>query len=64
MDKSLEVKKQERRIVEILVEKELLHFATKAAMKALDTMSTGIYETPDTEAVARKIIAIVKEHSL
>lgn len=64
VDEFLEQKSRERRMVEILVEKELINLSQESATKALETFNTGKFEVPDTESYARKIIAIVKEHSL
>lgn len=65
MDESLEIKNMERKIVELLVVKELNKLSKEAAMAAIDCVGTGKkYEVLDCEKWARKIISIVKEHSL
>jgi hypothetical protein len=64
MDDSLKIKKMEREMVVLLVAKELNRLAKEAAINAIDSISTKEYIVPDSEAWARKIIAIVKEHSL
>jgi len=59
----LEIKKLDRQMVELLVAKELVKLSKEAAIMALEAVSSGKFKTPDTDAWARKIIAIVKEHS-
>jgi hypothetical protein len=64
MDDSLELKKLDQAMVEILVAGEINKVTQEAALKAIDCMGTGKYQTPDLRKWARKIIAIVKEHSV
>jgi len=64
MDESLEIKKLDRQMVELIVAKELNKLAQEAALEAMECFKTGKYVAPDSRGWARKIIAIVKEHSL
>jgi hypothetical protein len=65
-DKELafEIRQLDRVLVEILVASKLNELAKEAATKAVDCMGTGKYTAPDTRKWARKIISIVKEHSV
>jgi hypothetical protein len=64
MDESLELKKLDRQMVELLVAKELTKLTQEAAIFAVESMGTGKFIIPDIKAWARKIISIVKEHSV
>jgi hypothetical protein len=63
MDESLEIKKLDRKNVELLVSKELLKLSEKVALAALDSLGTGKYTNPDLGPWARRIIAVINEHS-
>jgi hypothetical protein len=64
MDDSLEIKKLDRKLVELLVAKELNKLAEEAALSAIESFGTKKnVQIPDVEKWARRIIAIVKEHS-
>ena len=64
MDESLELKKMDRIIVELLVAKELTKLAQEAAVSTIESMATKKFTVPDTKAWARRVISIVKEHSV
>lgn len=64
MDESLELKKLDREVVVLLVAKELNKLSQESALNTIESMSTKKYHLPDSKAWARKIIAIVKEHSV
>jgi hypothetical protein len=65
MDDSLEIKKLDREMVVLLVEGELLKLSKEASVSAVESMgSNKKFVIPDTKACARRIISIVKEHSV
>jgi hypothetical protein len=64
MDDSLELKKLDREVVVLIVAKELNKLAEEAALAAVESIGTKKYIVPDCKTWARKIISIVKEHSV
>jgi hypothetical protein len=64
MDDSLEVRKNQRLQVELMVALELSKLGGDIVKAMEGCMKTGTYTPPDSKAWARKIIAIVNEHSL
>jgi hypothetical protein len=64
MNESLELKKLNRKLVEVLVAKQLILLSQEAAIFAIETINMGKFKSPDTDTWARRIIAIVKEYSV
>lgn len=65
MDDQLKLKQIDRRTVELLVAKQLTLLSQEAFIKTVESaFGDKKFTCPDTEAWARKIIAIVKEHSV
>jgi len=64
MSDDLKLKKLERDLLEQLVGMELIHLAKEIGLATSKSVRTGTLNLPDFDARARKIIAIVKEHSV
>lgn len=64
MDESLEIKKAGRERVVLLVAKELVFLSQEASIAAIESTVTGQMNIPDLKKWARRVIAIVKEHSV
>jgi hypothetical protein len=63
-DAKRELKQLERETVVLLVAKELNKLALETAMATIESMGTKKYVAPDCKLWARRIISIVKEHSV
>ena len=64
MDEYLEIKTNARLQLELMVALELAKLGEEITKNVDIYFKTGILNTPDNRQIARKIIAIVKEHSL
>jgi len=68
MDDSSELKrlmkKNEREILQLRIEKELIHLSTEVALHTIRSINESGYTAPDVTPWATKIVAIVKEHTL
>ena len=64
MDESLKLKGMDREMVELLVSEELGKFMKKVSLAVIEGFSGNKLTLPETRPTARKIIAIVKEHSV
>jgi hypothetical protein len=61
---AFQLKKNERELLEILVAEQLNNLAHEAATNVVESLSSKAYVMPDTRKWARKILAVVSEHSV